>query len=357
MNSRQPASRVAAEQHNDESRISSPHSEDVGSLGGPVRCAIGRTRQWLLEQQFSDGSWCAELQGDTILESETILLLAFLGREDTQLAELAAAYLVDQQLADGGWAMYPGGPNGNQRKRKGLLRLKAHRPRSRRRIHATCPGGHPQPRRGRCRQQLHTILLGPAGPDFLRAMSGRAAGDHALAEMVSGESLRGQCLVANDDCAFVDHFCDAAGAAHGTAPRHPRAVLAGAEALAGDALPGPLRRFRPAQLEPPLPHDRRGVEVVSETPPVAAATQSLRRRRTVDDRAIRRQRRPRRHLSADGVGSHGPKCWAIPTTVPKSTIAENDCKSWCSRMNRPARSRIQPCKSPIWDTALTVRAP
>lgn len=74
-----------------------------------VREAALRTRQWLLDQQTSEGYWCAELEGDTILESETILLLAYLGREDSPLARRAAAYLLKEQLPEGGWAMYPGG--------------------------------------------------------------------------------------------------------------------------------------------------------------------------------------------------------------------------------------------------------
>ena len=74
-----------------------------------VRRAVNRTRHWLLGQQQEDGSWCAELEGDTILESETILLLAFLGHEDSELAQRCAAYVLDKQLPDGGWAMYPGG--------------------------------------------------------------------------------------------------------------------------------------------------------------------------------------------------------------------------------------------------------
>ena len=60
-------------------------------------------------RQDADGSWFAELEGDTILESETILLLAFLGHEDSEFARRCAAYLVEKQLPEGGWAMYPGG--------------------------------------------------------------------------------------------------------------------------------------------------------------------------------------------------------------------------------------------------------
>jgi squalene-hopene/tetraprenyl-beta-curcumene cyclase len=72
--------------------------------------AIRRTRQWLLAQQDPQGFWCAELEGDTILESETILLWAFLGREQSDQARRAAAYIIEKQLPGGGWAMYPGGP-------------------------------------------------------------------------------------------------------------------------------------------------------------------------------------------------------------------------------------------------------
>ncbi len=83
----------------------------VGSngLSGSVERAVGRTQQWLLEQQADDGHWCAELEGDSILESEYILLLAFLGMEQSDRAQKAARYLVETQLPDGGWAMYPGG--------------------------------------------------------------------------------------------------------------------------------------------------------------------------------------------------------------------------------------------------------
>ena len=84
-------------------------ADDSGLLAASVRRSIHQTRQWLLDRQAADGSWCAELEGDTILESETILLLAFLGHEDCQLARRLAAYLVEKQLPQGGWAMYPGG--------------------------------------------------------------------------------------------------------------------------------------------------------------------------------------------------------------------------------------------------------
>lgn len=72
--------------------------------------AIERTKEHLLSLQHPEGYWCAELQGDTILESEYILLLAFLGQGQSQRAKESAAYMLDQQGPHGGWSMFPGGP-------------------------------------------------------------------------------------------------------------------------------------------------------------------------------------------------------------------------------------------------------
>jgi len=78
----------------------SPDVEDV----------IDRAQRNLLDQQMSDGHWVGELQGDTILESEYILLMAFLGRENDERIRLAANYLLQHQQDEGGWSNYPDGP-------------------------------------------------------------------------------------------------------------------------------------------------------------------------------------------------------------------------------------------------------
>ena len=72
--------------------------------------AITRTRDWLLLDQHPDGFWVAELEGDTILESEYILLLTWLGRGGSDDVTRAARYIEKQQLPTGGWAIYPDGP-------------------------------------------------------------------------------------------------------------------------------------------------------------------------------------------------------------------------------------------------------
>jgi squalene-hopene/tetraprenyl-beta-curcumene cyclase len=75
-----------------------------------VQQAQDQARRCLLAQQRPDGHWCAELQGDTILESEFILMLAILGqRQDERIGRLAN-YIRSQQLPEGGWSTYPGGP-------------------------------------------------------------------------------------------------------------------------------------------------------------------------------------------------------------------------------------------------------
>jgi squalene-hopene/tetraprenyl-beta-curcumene cyclase len=71
--------------------------------------AITGARDYLFSLQREDGHWCGELEGDTILESEFILTLHFLGRAGEKTRK-AAAYLREKQLDGGGWAIYPGGP-------------------------------------------------------------------------------------------------------------------------------------------------------------------------------------------------------------------------------------------------------
>lgn len=71
--------------------------------------AVRRTGDWLAARQHEEGYWVAELEGDTILESEYILLLAYLGRHRTPRARAAARYMLGKQLPDGGWTLYPGG--------------------------------------------------------------------------------------------------------------------------------------------------------------------------------------------------------------------------------------------------------
>lgn len=85
-------------------------SKGNGVPTSPLHRAIVRARRCLLDMQQADGHWVGELQGDTILESEYVLLMAFLGREDEEVCRKAANYILQQQMPQGGWSNYPEGP-------------------------------------------------------------------------------------------------------------------------------------------------------------------------------------------------------------------------------------------------------
>src|SRR6202162_2031876 len=71
--------------------------------------AAAAASRYLLSIQREDGHWCGELEGGTILESEYLLTMHFLGRTCERIRK-AAEYLRRQQLPAGGWAVYQGGP-------------------------------------------------------------------------------------------------------------------------------------------------------------------------------------------------------------------------------------------------------
>ncbi len=86
-----------------------PAEQEGQSFAHRLSAGVSQTCRWLFSQQQAGSFWCAELEGDTILESETILLLAFLGRHSERLAQQCAVTIAQKQLPTGGWAMYPGG--------------------------------------------------------------------------------------------------------------------------------------------------------------------------------------------------------------------------------------------------------
>lgn len=76
----------------------------------PLDDALGRAVGFLLDEQTEEGYWVGELEGDTILESEYIILMRFLGRGDEIQLRKAAEYIRTKQMECGGWAIFPGGP-------------------------------------------------------------------------------------------------------------------------------------------------------------------------------------------------------------------------------------------------------
>jgi len=72
---------------------------------------IRRSKAWLLKRQHADGFWVAELEADTTLTSEYLMLRRFLNLTEPEKERKAVHYLTATQLPDGGWPIYYGGPS------------------------------------------------------------------------------------------------------------------------------------------------------------------------------------------------------------------------------------------------------
>ncbi|MFM9024749.1 MAG: squalene--hopene cyclase, partial [Planctomycetaceae bacterium] len=105
---------------------------DAVAAQGDASRAAGRTAEWLAVRQAADGHWRAPLEGDTILESEYVILLAWAGRLRAPEAEGCGRRILQEQLPAGGWALHPDGPVDVSASVKAYLALKllGHDPRS-----------------------------------------------------------------------------------------------------------------------------------------------------------------------------------------------------------------------------------
>ncbi len=85
-------------------------------------------------KQRKDGHWCAELEGDSILQSEYLLMKWILGQEESSLVDgrgpgvllRIVAKLRSQQREDGGWGQFPGSGIDLSATVKGYFVLKLH---------------------------------------------------------------------------------------------------------------------------------------------------------------------------------------------------------------------------------------
>src|SRR6266850_1489204 len=76
-----------------------------------IASAISRAQENLLGQQKPDGHWCGELYVDSTLCSDYVLYLHWLGEVDRELQERCTQHILRRQLPDGGWNIYYGGPS------------------------------------------------------------------------------------------------------------------------------------------------------------------------------------------------------------------------------------------------------
>jgi len=75
-----------------------------------VDAAIARSTDYIFEGQHEDGYWCGELEADSMLEADYIFLHVLLESGEPGKMRRALTEILRYQNADGSWSLYPGGP-------------------------------------------------------------------------------------------------------------------------------------------------------------------------------------------------------------------------------------------------------
>ncbi|MCE5269359.1 MAG: terpene cyclase/mutase family protein [Planctomycetaceae bacterium] len=338
-------------------RLSQPSAPEVDeAFGAGVRRAIHRTRQWLLSRQDADGSWCAELEGDTILESETILLLAFLGHEDSDTARQCAAYLVEKQLPGGGWAMYPGGQPEISGSVKAYFALKL-------------TGHDPS---AEYMRRAREAIIARGGADAVNSFT-------RFYLALLGQISYDQCPAVPPEVVLLPRWFPVNLYAMSSWSRTmvvPLSIISAHR---------PVRRIEPRMgirelflREPEEWPTLRCPGLKGGTGPLSwdrffRTTDRLlkwcQRRRILPLRqkglaAAERWMRTRFDRS-DGLGAIYPpivwsiialKCLGYPDDSPELQYCHEELRKLCIDDEQTGTTRLQPCKSPVWDTAIAVRA-
>ena len=76
----------------------------------PLANTLVQSGAALLERQSRAGYWRFDLEADTTIPSEYILLQHLLGTVDQEQEQQLADYILSRQLPDGSWPLYEGGP-------------------------------------------------------------------------------------------------------------------------------------------------------------------------------------------------------------------------------------------------------
>ncbi len=317
----------------------------------PVLDACRLTARWLYRHQAADGHWRGPLEGDTILESEYILILAWAGKLTGAHVPGAVLRILREQLPGGGWAIYRGGPVDISASVKAYLALKltGHDPesepmrRARRAItvaggpwavnsftrfylallgqmsYAACPAVPPE-----------IVLLPDWFPVNLRRVS---AWSRTMIVPLSLIWAFKPLRVLPREQGIAELFADASGV-------HAERVVG---RLGGDDL---WAKFF------------RGVDRVFKTLD-AFGIRPLRSRAVAECRRWMLER----FDGSDGLGAiFPPIVWSIVALRAMGCSEESPEVQECWRQlegliehEEDGSTRIEPCRSPVWDTALTLR--
>src|ERR1700730_1204907 len=96
----------------------------IEELGSRVGAAVAAARKYLFSQQHEEGYWCGELEADSTLESDYILLHTLLGTGDPERYQKCANYILRHQNEDGGWPIYVDAPSNVSASVKAYFALK-----------------------------------------------------------------------------------------------------------------------------------------------------------------------------------------------------------------------------------------
>jgi len=96
----------------------------INDMLGRVSHGIEKARAYLFAQQHEDGYWCGELEADTTLESDYIAIHTLLGTGNRSRMERAVPEIIRHQNPDGGWPIFAGGPSNISASVKAYFALK-----------------------------------------------------------------------------------------------------------------------------------------------------------------------------------------------------------------------------------------
>jgi squalene-hopene/tetraprenyl-beta-curcumene cyclase len=96
----------------------------IDDMLGRVSFGIDKARDYLFAQQDKDGYWCGELEADTTLESDYIAIHTLLGTGNPSRMQRAVPEIIRHQNKDGGWPIYAGGPSNISASVKAYFALK-----------------------------------------------------------------------------------------------------------------------------------------------------------------------------------------------------------------------------------------
>ncbi len=327
---------------------------DSPPTAAPLRRSIARTRQWLLGEQAPDGSWCAELEGDTILESEYVLLLAYLGKHDGEMALKCARHILEKQNADGGWSQYPGGKLDVSISVKAYFALK---------LTGHEPSSEPM-------QRARRAILLHGGADAVNSFTRFYL---ALLGQISYE----QCPAVPPEMMLLPKWCPINIYAMSAWSRTIVVPLAIMWAHRPQTRLDPHLGIRELFLTPPetwklprCPGLKGGTGLLSWDRFFRTVDASLRLLERCGVKPLRRRalRQAERWMidrfaDSDGLGAiFPPMVWSIVALRCLGYSDDAPEMRYCVErlegliIEERTTARLQPCKSPVWDTAIALRA-